>query len=124
TIQEDDQSIFDSICAGATGYLLKDTPPADLLAAIKEVYEGGSPMTASIARRVVSSFKKNVENPLTKRENEILARLCDGENYRDIAGALFISGDTVRAHIKNIYRKLQVSSRAEAVKKALKDGLI
>ncbi len=124
TIQEDNDSIFNSICAGATGYLLKDTPPAELLKSIKEVYEGGSPMSPSIARRIVTSFKTTIQSPLTLRETEVLQRLCDGENYRIIADALFISGDTVRTHIKNIYAKLHVHSRAAAVKKAIGDRLI
>ncbi|MFQ5584224.1 MAG: response regulator [Calditrichia bacterium] len=124
TVKEDDQSVFDSLCAGATGYLVKDTPPAMLLDSIREVFEGGSPMTASIARRIVRSFKKTSLSPLTARETEVLQKLCDGDNYKIIAEALFISGDTVRAHIKNIYKKLQVNSRAEAVKKAIKDRLI
>ncbi len=124
TIKEDDDSIFNSVCAGATGYLVKDMPPADLLKAISEVYEGGAPMSASIARKVVTSFKKSGESPLTRRETEILQKLCDGDNYKTIAEELFISGDTVRAHIKNIYRKLHVNSRAEVVKKAIRDRLI
>jgi DNA-binding NarL/FixJ family response regulator len=124
TIQEDDDSIFNSLCAGASGYLLKDTAPSVLLTSIKEVREGGSPMTPSIARRIIKSFKPNSTTPLTGRETEILEKLCDGENYRSIADALFISGHTVRAHIKNIYQKLHVNSRGEAVKKAFKDKLI
>ena len=125
TVQEDDNSIFDSLCAGATGYLLKDTPPAELLKAIREVVEGGSPMSPSIARRVIGSFKQqSVETPLTERETEILNLLCDGKNYKTISDELFISGNTVRAHIKNIYRKLHVNSRAEAVKKAINDRLL
>jgi DNA-binding NarL/FixJ family response regulator len=124
TVQEDDNSIFDSLCAGASGYLLKDTPPAELLGSIKEVINGGSPMTPSIARRVINSFKKAGDSPLTKRETEILELLCDGKNYKIIADELFVSGNTVRAHIKNIYRKLHVNSRAEAVKKALNDKLV
>lgn len=124
TVQEDDNSIFDSLCAGASGYLLKDTPPAELLSSIKEVINGGSPMTPSIARRVINSFKKAGDSPLSKRETEILELLCDGKNYKTIADELFVSGNTVRAHIKNIYRKLHVNSRAEAVKKALNDKLV
>ncbi|MDN5200897.1 response regulator transcription factor [Fulvivirgaceae bacterium BMA10] len=124
TIQEDDESIFDSLLAGATGYLTKDTPPADLLNAIREVYKGGSPMSTQIARKVVTSFKSDKKSPLTERETEILQRLCNGENYKVIADAIFVSGHTVRAHIKNIYEKLHVHSRAEAVKKAFKDKLI
>lgn len=124
TIQEDDDSVFNSLCAGATGYLLKDTPPADLLNSIKEVRNGGSPMSPSIARRIIASFKQTSESPLTIRETEILEQLCDGDNYKVIAEQLFISGHTVRAHIKSIYKKLQVNSRAEAVKKAINDKLI
>jgi DNA-binding NarL/FixJ family response regulator len=124
TIKEDDESVFESMCAGATGYLVKDTPPVDLLDAIREVVNGGAPMSAGIARRVIGSFKKTAESPLTPRETEILNLLCDGENYKTIADKLFISGDTVRQHIKNIYRKLQVNSRAEAVKRAIRDRLV
>jgi DNA-binding NarL/FixJ family response regulator len=124
TVQEDDNSIFDSLCAGASGYLLKDTPPAELLESIKDVMNGGSPMTPSIARKVINSFKKAEDSPLSKRETEILELLCDGKNYKTIADELFVSGNTVRAHIKNIYRKLHVNSRAEAVKKAINDKLV
>ncbi len=124
TVQEDDDSVFNSLCAGATGYLLKDTPPVELLNAIKEVREGGSPMSPSIARRIISTFRPVSDSPLSKREQEILEKLCNGENYITIANSLFISGHTVRAHIKNIYKKLQVNSRAEAVSKAIKDRLL
>lgn len=124
TIKEDDDSIFDSLCAGASGYLLKDTPPATLLESIRVVYNGGAPMSAAIARRIVASFRTVAENPLTAREQEILRRLCDGGNYKVIADQLNISGHTVRAHIKNIYSKLHVTSRAEAVRKAIDDKLI
>ncbi len=124
TVQDDDESIFNSICVGATGYLLKDTPPTEILKAIEEVHKGGSPMTASIARRIVSSFNTQKESPLSVREQEILRHLCDGENYKIIAEKLHISGHTVRSHFKNIYKKLHVSTRAEAVKKAINDKLI
>ncbi|MEO0582215.1 MAG: response regulator transcription factor, partial [Bacteroidota bacterium] len=95
-----------------------------LLAAIEEVYKGGSPMSMDIARKVLSSFHQPVTSPLTARETEILRRLCDGENYKTIAEALFVSGHTIRTHIKHIYAKLHVHSRAEAVRKALKNKLI
>lgn len=124
TVRDDDTAIFESLCAGATGYLLKETPPVEILQSVKEVNEGGSPMSAAIARKVIHSFRKNEESPLSKRETDILQKLCDGSNYKVIADELFISGNTVRAHIKNIYRKLQVSSRAEAVKKAIHERLI
>jgi DNA-binding NarL/FixJ family response regulator len=124
TIQEDDDSVFNSLCAGATGYLLKETSPVDILNSIKEVNQGGSPMSPSIARRIIGSFKPAAENPLTKRENEILEKLCEGENYKLIADSLFISGHTVRAHIKSIYGKLHVNSRGEAVKVAIKNKFV
>lgn len=124
TVQEDDDALFASLCAGASGYLLKDTPPVALLQAIAEARAGGAPMSASIARRVLGSFRAPSTSPLSVREKEVLQRLCEGENYKTIAVALFISGETVRAHIKNIYEKLQVHSRAEAVRKALQERLI
>lgn len=124
TIQVDDHSVFESICAGATGYMIKSTPPANLLQAIQEVHAGGAPMSANIARKVLGSFKRNSESPLSDRETEILRLLCEGQNYKGIAETLFVSGHTVRSHIKNIYRKLHVNSRAEAVKKAIRDKLV
>lgn len=124
TIQVDDHSVFESICAGATGYMIKSTPPASLLQAIQEVHEGGAPMSANIARKVLGSFKRSAESPLSDRETEILRLLCEGQNYKGIAEAIFVSGHTVRSHIKNIYRKLHVNSRAEAVKKAIRDKLV
>jgi len=124
TIQQDNESIFESLCAGASGYLVKDISPTELLQSIEEVYKGGSPMSSSIARKVITSFYNNAPSPLTDRETEILKLLCNGNNYRIIADQLFISSHTVRTHIKNIYGKLQVNSRAEAVQKAYKDKLI
>lgn len=125
TVKHDDKSIFDSLCAGASGYLLKDTPPSDLLRSIEEVYKGGSPMSTNIARKVIFSFHQNPSpSPLSARETEILQLLCEGMNYRSIAEKLFLSSHTVRSHIKNIYKKLHVHSRAEAVKKAINDKLL
>ena len=124
TIQVDDHSVFESLRAGAAGYLMKDTPPVSLLNAIKEVNEGGAPMSTNIARKVLKSFHTATQSPLSDRETEILRQLCDGQNYKVIAEHLCVSGHTVRTHIKNIYKKLHVNSRAEAVKKALKDKLI
>lgn len=124
TVRDDDEAIFQSLCAGATGYLLKDTPPPRLLAAIQEVHAGGSPMSPSIARIITHSFQPQSPSPLSERETVILGKLCEGHNYSVIAEELFISGHTVRAHIKNIYTKLHVNSRAEMVKKALHDKLI
>ena len=124
TIKQDDNSIFDSLCAGASGYLIKDTPPSELLLAIKEVYKGGSPMSTNIARKVVLSFQHTSPSPLSERETEVLKLLCEGHNYRSIAEQLFLSAHTVKSHIKNIYKKLHVNSRAAAVQKAIKDKLI
>ncbi len=124
TIRDEGEVVFESLCAGATGYLLKETPPVKLLAAIREVREGGSPMSPGIARKIAISFQPSKDNPLTEREKEVLARLAVGENYSTISTRLFISGNTVRAHIKNIYRKLQVNSRAAAVIAAIKQKLI
>jgi len=128
TVSEDDQNVFDSMCAGATGYLLKETPSGQILRAIREVRQGGSPMSAEIARKIVRSFYepkvKQKENPLSDREVEVLKMLCNGENYRAIAEKLFVSGHTIRAHIKNIYKKLHVHSRAEVVKTAIRTNII
>ncbi|MBK8965946.1 MAG: response regulator transcription factor [Lewinellaceae bacterium] len=124
TIRHDDEAIFESLCAGATGYLVKDTPPAELLDAIREVRQGGAPMSAAIARKVIRSFRQTSPSPLSDRETEILRLLSDGQHYRSIAEQLFLSPHTVKTHIKNIYEKLQVHSRAEAVRKALGDKLI
>lgn len=124
TIRDDDESIFQSLAAGSTGYLLKDTPPSNLLASIREVYEGGSPMSAAIARKVTQYFRPVVSSRLSDREIEILQLLCEGKNYTQIANKIFISGHTVRNHIKNIYQKLHVHSRAEAVNKAIKNRFV
>lgn len=126
TVSEDDENVFQSICAGATGYLLKETPSNQIIKAIHEVREGGSPMSAGIARKVIQSFhqQQSQQTILSDRELEVLQMLCDGENYRGIAEKIFVSGNTVRAHIKNIYKKMHVHSRAEAVKEAIRKGLV
>lgn len=123
TVQSDDDSIFESLCAGASGYLLKDTNPADLLIHIKEVHDGGSPMSSQVARRIISSFRI-IENPLSDRETEVLKLLSQGLNYKDVAEEIFLSPHTVKTHIKNIYSKLHVNNRAEAIYKAIKQKLI
>lgn len=125
TMYEDSDHIFNALSAGARGYLLKRTPPMKLLEAIREVQQGGSPMSSQIARMVVNSFKKlgvsseEMKN-LTKREEEILALLAKGFKYKEIGEKLFIGTETVRSHLRNIYEKLQVRSRTEAVVKYLK----
>ena len=131
TIYDENELIFEALCAGASGYLVKKTPPAKLLEAIKEAYEGGAPMTSNIARKVVDFFqktqpvrKKEESIQLTKREKEVLSGLVDGSSYKAIADSLNISLDTVRFHFRNIYKKLHVHSQSEAVVKALKEGLV
>jgi len=125
TVFEDDEKIFRSILAGASGYILKRTPPAELLEAIRELHEGGSPMSDLIARKVVQAFQqmgkssKETEN-LSDREMEILSHLARGYQDREIAEKLFLSVKTVRTHLRNIYKKLHVRSRTEAVLKYLK----
>jgi DNA-binding NarL/FixJ family response regulator len=130
TIFDDDDKIFNSICAGAEGYILKNTSPAEILDAISEIYNGGSPMTPSIANRVLKMVKhrpdmgnKETFN-LTDREKEILTCLVKGMSYKMVADACFISTETVNVHIKNIYRKLQVHSKSEAVAKAIKGRIV
>jgi DNA-binding NarL/FixJ family response regulator len=124
TVYEDDEKIFRSLVAGATGYILKRTPPAELLDAIQTLHHGGSPMTDQIARRVVEAFQTmgtsrvETEN-LTARESEILAAVAKGYRDKEVAERLFLSPDTVRTHLRNIYKKLHVRTRTEAVLKFL-----
>lgn len=124
TSLEDTETIFNALKAGANGYITKSTPPAKLLEAIIEVYKGGSPMSSQIARKVVGSFQQDIApsnkhlEALTKREKEILTLLSKGLRYKEIADQLFVSTETVRTHIRNIYEKLQVNSRTDALNKA------
>jgi DNA-binding NarL/FixJ family response regulator len=124
TVYEDDDKVFKSLVAGATGYLLKRTPPAALLEALRVIHEGGSPMSDQIARKVVQAFQQmgkssaETEN-LSEREMEILLHLSKGYHDQEIADNFFLSVKTVRTHLRNIYRKLHVRSRTEAVLKYL-----
>ncbi len=124
TVYDNPQLVFEALCAGAGGYLTKNMQPARLLEAIKDIREGGAPMSTQIARMVVSSFQKNRNSPLTPRETEVLELLAKGKSYSTIADDLFVDKETIRTHIKNIYWKLEVHSKAEAIEKALKDKLI
>jgi DNA-binding NarL/FixJ family response regulator len=121
---EDTETVFKALKAGATGYLTKTIQPSKLLDAIVEVYHGGSPMSSHIARKVVTSFKSNEVNTelekLSPREKEILDYLSLGLRYKEIADKMFISTETVRTHIRNIYEKLSVNSRTEALNKVFK----
>jgi len=126
TIYEDDEQIFEALSAGASGYILKKTPPAKLLESIQELMEGGSPMSSQIARKVVAAFQnKKFENSsselaidmLSKREKEILEMISKGLLYKEISEAIFISTETVRKHVYHIYEKLHVTNKVEAVNK-------
>ncbi|MCS6816354.1 MAG: response regulator transcription factor, partial [Blastocatellia bacterium] len=125
----EEEKVFESLCNGASGYLLKKTPPARLLEAIREVHEGGAPMSPEIARKVVQLFQKTgppekAEYRLTPHEIRLLELLAQGATYQAIADHFQIHIGTVRKYISSIYGKLHVHSKAEAVRKALKAGLI
>lgn len=130
TIHEEDDLVFDALCAGACGYLVKSTPPARLLEAITEAWQGGSPMSSHIARKVVHLLRRTLPGrnadagPLTPREHDVLAGLAGGHTYQTLALSLGLSADTVRFHIRNIYKKLHVHSQSEAVAKALRRGIL
>lgn len=121
TVYEDDDNIFESLKAGASGYLLKKTAPSGILDAITEVYNGGSPMSSQIARKVIASFqhKDSIDEVsiLTPKEKEILKALARGLRYKEIAAEMKISIETVRSHARKIYEKLQVQSHTEALNK-------
>lgn len=124
TVHEDSKLVFQALCAGASGYITKTANYSSLLEAINEIKAGGAPMSSRIARMVVESFQKNQDSPLTRRETEVLELLSKGKSYSIISEELFIHKETVKSHIKNIYFKLQVHSKAEAIEKALKEKLI
>jgi DNA-binding NarL/FixJ family response regulator len=118
TVYEQEALIFKALGNGAAGYLTKNTQPEKIIAAIHEVMDGGGPMSANIARMVISSFKRNESSPLTRRETEILEQIATGKSRKRIADELFIDLETVKSHIKNIYHKLDVHSKADAIKTA------
>jgi len=129
TVYDDDDRVFNALCAGADGYLLKKTPPARLLALLEEASLGGAPMSPEIARRVVTLFRKyppprQTDYELTPHEMRLLTMLAEGHNYRTAAVELDVSVNTIAFHIKNIYAKMQVHSKSEAVARALRDGVI
>jgi DNA-binding NarL/FixJ family response regulator len=121
TVYEDDENIFESLKAGASGYLLKKTAPSKILDAIVEVYNGGSPMSSQIARKVIASFQKkdsiDETDILTPKEKEVLKALAKGLRYKEIADEMKVSMETIRSHARKIYEKLQVQSRTEALNK-------
>lgn len=124
TISENSTQVYDALCAGATGYLTKHTNQTDLISALNEVCEGGAPMSTNIARMVVQSFHKNTNTPLTDRETEVLLKLSEGKSYKSISELLEISLATVKFHIKNIYIKLQVCNKEDAIQYAKRERYI
>jgi DNA-binding NarL/FixJ family response regulator len=132
TVFNDSEKIFLALCAGASGYILKNDPPHKFIEAINEVYNGGAPISSAVAKKVFGFFtNQNVilvspaseDYHLSEREKEILHLMAEGLNYKAIAEKIFISYETVRTHVKNIYKKLHVTSRNEAVMKAVQQGL-
>ncbi len=124
SVYENDDLVFKALCEGAAGYLTKNMPPQKLIDSLVELENGGAPMSTSIARMVVSSFHRNRQSPLSNRELEVLQLLSSGKSYSTIADQLFIDKETVKSHIKNIYLKLEVHSKAEAIEKAKKSKYI
>jgi DNA-binding NarL/FixJ family response regulator len=129
SVYDDDRRIFDALCAGACGYLLKKTPPARLLECLNEVAGGGAPMSPEVARRVVALFREirppaQADYQLTPHEIRILTLLVEGHNYKTAADELDVSINTIRFHMRSIYEKLQVHSKSEAVSKALRNRII
>ncbi len=128
TIHEDDEKVFDALCAGASGYLLKSSPPEEIARAMLEVLKGGAPINSQIARKLLTMFTHlagpRSPSPLTQREGEILKLMVEGLTKRQIAGQLILSYHTIDTHIKNIYAKLHVHTRTGAVTKALNDRLL
>lgn len=129
TIYDDDEKIFNALCAGACGYLLKKTPPAKLLEGLREAFDGGSPMSPEVARRVIALFRdirppERADYELTPHETRLLKLLVEGHNYKTAALELNVSINTISFHMRHIYEKLQVHSKSEAVAKALRDRLV
>jgi DNA-binding NarL/FixJ family response regulator len=129
TVYAGQDKVFESICNGATGYLLKKTPPGRLLDAIREAHDGGAPMSPEVARKVITVFQKTgppekFDENLTPQEQRLLKLLSEGNSYQEMADALEISLNTVRTYIRSVYEKLHVHSRSEAVSKALRNRLI
>jgi DNA-binding NarL/FixJ family response regulator len=129
SVYDDDDNVFNAICAGASGYLLKNTAPARLLESLREVVDGGAPMSPEVARRVITLFREFRPPPrapshLTPQETELLRLMVEGHHYKTAAHVMGISTNTVSFHLKHIYEKLQVHSKSEAVVRALRDRLI
>jgi len=124
TVLEESTLVFDALCAGASGYITKSSNHIELLEAVDQILHNGAPMSPKIARMVVSSFQRNPDTPLSERETEILSHLAMGKTYKITAEELFIGMETVKSHVKNIYSKLQATSKSEAIKIAKEASLI
>jgi len=129
TVYDDDEMIFDALCAGASGYLLKKTPPTKLIESLREAMDGGAPMSPEVARRVIKLFREvrppeRADYRLTPHETRLLKLLVEGHNYKTAAATLSVSVTTVAFHMRHIYEKLQVHSKSEAVAKALRNRLV
>jgi DNA-binding NarL/FixJ family response regulator len=129
TVYDDDERIFDAMCAGASGYLLKKTPPARLIDSLREAVQGGAPMSPEVARRVIALFREirpaeRIDYALTPHETRLLKLFVEGHNYKTAAAELGISVNTVNFHVRSIYEKLQVHTRSEAVAKAILNRLV
>lgn len=124
TVYENDDLVFKALCEGAAGYLTKNMPLNKLIDSLVELENGGAPMSTNVARMVVQSFHKNRQTPLSNRELEVLELLSSGKSYSTIADQLFVDKETIKSHIKNIYIKLEVHSKAEAIEKAKKSKYI
>ena len=129
TVYDDDDRVFEALCAGAVGYLLKNTPPSRLLDSIREVVDGGAPMSPEVARRVVTLFREfrppeRASCHLTPQEKELLKLIVDGHYYKTAADRMGITRSTVAFHLRNVYSKLAVHSKSEAVAKALRENLV
>lgn len=118
TVIQDSEKVFRSLCAGAGGYIIKNSDTDYIMRNITEAFDGGAPMSLQIAKMVVQSFNRSQDSPLSDREQDVLRRIAEGKTYSKIADELFISKETVRSHIKNIYQKLAVNSKAEAIRVA------
>ncbi|MDZ7650325.1 MAG: response regulator transcription factor [Cytophagales bacterium] len=124
TVYEDNELVFNALKAGASGYITKSANYLELLAALEEIIKGGAPMSTRIARMVIGNFHLNPNSPLTKREKEIIRMIADGKTYSQISDELFISKETAKTHIRNIYSKLQVNKKSDAIAKAQEQRLI
>jgi DNA-binding NarL/FixJ family response regulator len=124
TVYDDSDLVFNSLKAGASGYITKSSNHEQLLAAIAEIQQGGAPMSSKIAKMVIASFHRNLQSPLSKRESQVLQLVAAGKTFTQISEELFIARETTKSHVRNIYFKLEVHCRADAIAKATKDHLI